>query len=212
MPTPTPTLTDRDRELVDMLARRVRVCALDQVARRFWSGSSQAERLARARLATLRDAGLVTVTERPARPMIPVEAPLVIWRPHRPAPDFAGVSRRLADRWPDAVHRTPCVCAAEGAQGVAGVRPAAPPADSEVSHDLHVTEVYFRMLDELPTRASTWTLETHLPKGQGVKVPDAVVRDGLDRTAIEFGGIYDRRKLESFHDYCRQQRMGYELW
>ena len=31
-------------------------------------------------------------------------------------------------------------------------------------------------------------------------------------TAIEFGGLYDRVKLEAFHDYCRRERMGYELW
>lgn len=100
----------------------------------------------------------------------------------------------------------------DGARGVAGVKASTPPADSEVSHDLHLAEVYFRMLEELPTRASTWILETHLPKGQGVKVPDAIVRDGLDRAAIEFGGLYDRVKLESFHAYCRDKKMGYELW
>ena len=68
------------------------------------------------------------------------------------------------------------------------------------------------MLDELPTRARSWTLETDLPKGQGIKLPDAMVRDGLYRTAIEFGGRYKSAKLEAFHKYCAAQELGYEIW
>jgi len=207
------TLTERDRRLIGLLATRVRVLSVPQIAARFWGDSAARERLARERLGRLRSAGLLDITERPCRPMIEITAPLVVWRPHRSDPDFAALARQLASRWPDRAERTLCVTTTdEGARGVAGVRAAAPPADSEATHDLHVAEVYFRMLDELPSRAATWTLETRLPKGQGVKVPDAMVRDGLDRTAIEFGGLYDRAKLESFHAHCRAHRMGYELW
>lgn len=196
-----------------MLSVRVRVLSLEQVAARFWPEADQGRRLARDRLGKLAIAGLVTVEERATRAMLDFETPLAIWRPHRPAPDFIELARTLATRWPDDAVRTACVTVTDdGARGVAGVRASAPPADSEVSHDLHVAEVFFRMQNELPARATTWILETQLPKGQGVKVPDAMVRDGLDRTAIEFGGLYDRSKLESFHDYCRDQKMGYELW
>ncbi|MEQ9616821.1 MAG: hypothetical protein RLN60_02170 [Phycisphaerales bacterium] len=209
----TITLTARDRALIELLSVRVRVLSLDQVAARFWPEAGQGRRLAGNRLTKLASAGLVTVQERVTRTMLNLQQPLAIWRPHRPPPDFAHLARTLATRWPDGAARTACVTVTEGgAQGVAGIRASTPPADSEVSHDLHLTEVYFRMQDELPARASTWILETHLPKGQGVKVPDAIVRDGLDRTAIEFGGLYDRAKLEAFHDYCRGKRMGYELW
>ncbi len=196
-----------------MLSVRVRVLSVDQVAARFWPEAGQGRRLAKNRLAKLATAGLVTVQERVTRAMLDIQQPLAIWRLHRPPPDFAQLARTLATRWPDEVTRTACVTVTEdGARGVAGVKASTPPADSEVSHDLHLAEVYFRMLEELPTRASTWILETHLPKGQGVKVPDAIVRDGLDRAAIEFGGLYDRVKLESFHAYCRDKKMGYELW
>lgn len=213
VPSGSIALTARDRRLIEVLSLRVRVLSLDQVARRFWSGATQGDRLARTRLAKLQDAGLVTTFERPIRPLLGLAEPLAIWRPHRPPPDFAAIARHLASRWPDDAHRTVCVTATDdGARGVAGVRAAAPPADSEVNHDLHVAEVYFQMVELLPARASTWTLETRLPKGQGIKVPDAIVRDGLDRTAIEFGGRYGRKKLESFHAYCRDKQMGYELW
>jgi hypothetical protein len=207
------TLTDRDRSLIELLATRVRVLSLDQVSERFWPESDQGNRLARDRLAKLETAGLVETSERPARPMLALAEPLTVWRTHRPAPDFAALARTLSARWPDAMVRTLCVTAtSEGARGIAGARTAAPPADAEVTHDLHVAVVFLRMLDELPSRASTWKLETNLPKGQGVRVPDAIVRDGLDRTAIEFGGLYDRAKLQAFHEYCQGQQMGYELW
>ena len=207
------TLTDRDRSLIEVLSTRVRVLSLDQVTERFWAGSSQAARSARDRMAKLEAAGLIALAERMTRPTIELSEPLLVWRPHRPTPDLTAVVRTLASRWADEIVRTLCVTVApEGSRGIAGLAAATPPADAEVTHDLHVAAVYFRMLDELPARASTWTLETHLPKGQGVKVPDAMVRDGLDRTAIEFGGLYDRPKLESFHRYCHEQGMGYELW
>lgn len=212
-PTGSISLTDRDRRLIGLLAAKVRVLSVGQIAERFWPGSVQPTRLARGRLAKLERAGLLRTASRPSRPLLEVLEPLAIWRPHRPVPDFAAIARQLANRWSDSMVRMECVeVTDEGARGVAGVPAAAPPADSEVTHDLHVAAVYLRMLDELPARASTWILETRLPKGQGVKVPDAMVRDGLERTAIEFGGLYDRAKLEAFHEYCRQERMGYELW
>ncbi len=211
--TGTISLTERDRRLIGLLAKRVRMLSVAQVAARFWGDSAERVRLARERLRRLQSAGLLDLVERPCRPMIEIGQPLIIWRAHRAAPDFAALARQLTGRWPDRIERLPCVTVTdEGARGVAGVRAATPPADSEVTHDLHVAEVYFRMLDELPARASTWTLETRLPKGQGVKVPDAMVRDGLERTAIEFGGLYDRPKLEAFHEFCRSKGMGYELW
>lgn len=207
------SLTHRDRSVIELLSVRVRVLSIDQIAERFWADSNRPTRLARDRLAKLERAGLLRRASRPARPLLQIVEPLAIWRPHRPTPDFAAIARQLANRWPDDMVRMECIeVTDEGARGVAGVPAAAPPADSELTHDLHVAAVYLRMLDELPARASTWTLETRLPKGQGVKVPDAMVRDGLERTAIEFGGLYDRVKLEAFHDYCRRERMGYELW
>jgi hypothetical protein len=209
----TITLTARDRALIGLLSVRVRILSVDQIAARFWPEAGQGRRLAGNRLTKLAAAGLVTVQARVTRTMLDLRQPLAIWRPHRPPPNFAALARTLATRWPDDGARTVCVTVTEdGAQGVAGVHASSPPADSEVNHDLHLSEVYFLMLDELPARASTWILETHLPKGQGVKVPDAIVRDGLDRAAIEFGGIYNRSKLESFHEYCLAKKMGYELW
>ena len=48
---------------------------------------------------------------------------------------------------------------------------------------------------------------------EGDKVPDAVVKDGLYRTAIELvGSSYRAQKLEAFHTYCAAQDLGYELW
>ena len=68
------------------------------------------------------------------------------------------------------------------------------------------------MRRELPTRARSWVPEADLPVGQGIKVPDALVRDGMYRTAIEFGGQYDHAKLRSFHGYCSHKGWGYEIW
>ena len=58
-----------------------------------------------------------------------------------------------------------------------------------------------------------WVSEADLPAGKGVKVPDAMVRDGKQRTAVEFvGASYRLGKLEAFHSYCAGRGFGYELW
>ena len=69
-----------------------------------------------------------------------------------------------------------------------------------------------RVIVVLPTRAATWAPETQLPAGRGVKVPDAMVRDGRYVTAIEFGGEYSSDKLRQFHRYCENESFGYEVW
>jgi hypothetical protein len=49
--------------------------------------------------------------------------------------------------------------------------------------------VYLLLLRERPTRAWTWTFESELARPYE-KLPDAIIRDGGVKTAIELAGQY----------------------
>lgn len=205
-------LTPRDREILDALTRRVRVFTLAQVGRTWWGTTGSPEAGARRRLKVLEGAGLVTLVPLIAHPEIPLSGPLVCWQRGLPEPDAEQLAATLSRRWTEAERNTWCVVATGDAAAVVGGRGGRVPRESEGTHDIHLAAVYLRMTAELPTRARSWRSEASLKKGQGVKVPDAMVRDGKYDTAIEFGGVYSPAKLRAFHRYCAHKGLGYELW
>ena len=74
---------------------------------------------------------------------------------------------------------------------------------AQVSHNLHVTEVYLGFLEREPAIAAAWASEDELgeTRKKFEKQPDAVLydRDGKPRLAVEFGGLYGVDKLQAFH-------------
>jgi hypothetical protein len=205
-------LQPRDRAILMTLTRRVRVLTLAQIGRVWWSQTKHPERNAAGRSAALEQGGLLRLCTLMAHPEIPLRRPLGSWQPGLLPPDLKKLAKGLAARWTESDTATRCVVATEEA----GVRFAGhggrPPRDSEATHDIHLAAVYLKMAEELPTRAQSWVPEAELPKGQGVKVPDAIVKDGLYQTAVEFGGRYPEPKLRAFHDYCAERDLGYEVW
>ncbi len=205
-------LQPRDREVLEVLTRRVRVLTLGQIARTWWASSLQAERKAWRRLQRLEHDGWVEIVRLMAHPELTLQDPHAIWYPGKAPPNLRRLAIRLKRRWDQAEAATACVVGTEQAAAALGGAGRRVPRDSEATHDIHVAAVYLRMRAELPTRARSWVSEAALPAGQGVKVPDALVRDGRYWTAIEFGGQYDHSKLETFHAYCEAQGWGYEVW
>jgi hypothetical protein len=212
---PLARLSARDAELLQTLAQRVRLLSLVQVARTWWHGSKRPEVDAIRRLRTLAAAGLVTLEEYLAAPELAQDEPLATWQPGLSSPDLPAVARACARRAAVSAVVTLCACATALAATHYGGRAGHPPRDTEISHDLHLAHVYLLMCEELPTRAATWQMEDVIFPGRcepGAKRPDALVSDGLHNTAIESAGAYDRPKLEAFHRYCEEARLGYELW
>ncbi len=205
-------LQPRDREILETLTRRVCVLSIRQIARTWWSESHQAERRAWRRVRQLERDGWVEVIRAMAHPELPLQHPHTIWYPGKAPANFGKLAGRLQERWNQPEVSTPCVVGTEQAGAAFSGHGGRAPQDSEVTHDVHLAAVYLLMRRELPTRAASWVGEAALPVGQGIKVPDALVCDGRQRTAIEFGGSYDHVKLSDFHGYCESQGRGYELW
>ncbi len=214
MPVPRSSiqLQARDRQIITTLARFVRVLSVAQIGAFWWPRAKDPARNAGLRMVALQRTGLVEVESFMAHPLLRLKKPKATWQPGLVKPDLAKAGKWLRARWSKADVSTPCVIATSEAGVHFAGHGGRSPRDSEVTHDIHLAAVYLNMIKELPTRAQSWVSEAALPKGQGIKVPDAIVQDGLYQTAVEFGGQYGNQKLEGFHEYCAKKNLGYEIW
>ena len=106
-------LIDRDIEILDTLATKVRLLSVPQIADAWWpdraSGKSQAVR----RLRQLKAAGLIDEQTIHAYPPISLTEPVATWAPGGPEPDCEAISYRLQSRWSGSPRLTPVYTASE---------------------------------------------------------------------------------------------------
>ena len=150
-----------------------------------------------------------------ARPLLALDAPLFVWAPGQPPPDCGRLSYRAQARW-DVPARPTLVWYAGpvAAARLGGWARGAVKNYCQVTHDLHVSELYLKLLRSDHPRAATWVGEDALPPGiLGPCVPDAVLmRRRTPARAIEFGGAYPPERFEKFHEHCSLNQMPYEIW
>ncbi len=213
--TPHVSLTERDREILDTLVRRVRVLSIRQIATHWWPGRESGRRLASRRLAKLESAGWVECYRLMARPELALDGPLVVWAMGQPMPNFDALAYQLRSRWKEPAENTEVVVATAHAGRLLGGYGGRRPRPSEATHDLHMASIYLKVCRKNAMLASTWLSEEFLarqrPKRRG-KVPDAMVSHNHHPLIIEFGGAYAAPKLREFHDYCASQNWPYEIW
>lgn len=213
------SFTDRDHDLLAVLTLRVRTMTLQQIAT-LWTEPARTPTHppfpdARRRVELLMHSGLVEITPMLAHPAIELTEPLAVWQPGLPPPAFGEIAYAAKSRWKCPPVVTEFVTATTDAGRLMGGQGGRHPRTSEASHDMHLAAVYLRMRRELRTRSESWRSEAQvLAKRDGAadKLPDALVRDGRSKTAIEFVGEYPATKLAAFHGYCEREGFGYELW
>ena len=211
---PNLVLTPRDTELLEVLTRRIRMLSITQIGRVWWPTSESPEAIARRRLVQLEQAGYLERLSVMAHPELELAQPVAVWRPGLPTPELGPISWRLKSRWTEPLVNTACVIATKFAGRFLGGYGGRKPRRAETTHDLHLSSVFLQMRTRQPERAATWISEADRKKetGYGEKLPDGIVLDGDHKTAIEFGGAYDRPKLEEFHEFCHDQKLAYEIW
>lgn len=220
---PDAPITDRDRLVVETLAKRVRFLTLAQVARVWWCGDPNSVARASRRIGRLGDIGLVGTCRVMIHPELPLRRPLAVWSPGDARPGFGAVAYEAHTRWTQPLRIETVVFATERAADAAGGHAGRPPKASEATHDAHVSAVYLRLLAARPDTASTWMHESAILAGRVKqryrrrkpryeKLPDAVVGVGEGTTFIEFAGAYARERVRAFHRYCEEQQTGYQLW
>ena len=207
-------ITGRDREILHSLCIAVRLFSQNQIAS-YWFGGDRAN--ARRRLKRLASEGLVLRIAVRARTLPQLNQPVASWQCGQPAPSFAQVSNALRQRWKrNAVRTCTCFVATNEATrlfGGRGVGELKKPA--QAGHDLGVSQVWLRFAATRPDWAKAWRGEdvmAHTRRGE--KLPDAfIVNSNNDVVClIEFGGAYDQRRTQAFHEDCVARELPYQMW
>ena len=93
--------TERDLDIIETLTRRLRLLAIEQIARIWWPRAGS-RRVIRRRLRVLADANLIHRTIANVHPLLDVSRPLAQWSPGDDEPDFWKVSQDAKNRWQSA--------------------------------------------------------------------------------------------------------------
>ncbi len=208
-------LGDRDTAILTVLTRRVRVLAEFQLARQWWSHATNPPASARKSLRRLVDAQLLAEGIGMAHPMLPMNSPVLSWSPGTPMPDAESGSYRLQSRWTLRPRSIRWYTATQSAGSLMGGFGGRAPRDSELTHDIHLAELYLRLCARDAAQAASWASETDLFKiglGRSQRLPDAIVRNGDSWLVLEFGGAYPAPKLREFHGFCEYHGLAYEIW
>lgn len=212
---PPIVLTAKTGELLNVLTKRLRLLSIPQIARTWFTDTRDPPINALQTAKRLETRGLVRVLAVMAHPEIELVNPLFRWLPNSDAepPDFGRLAYRAQARWTRALARLSLVMATERANHLVGGRLGGRPLRSrEVTHELHLGQLFLRLRDEAPATAESWQPEDQLfreRRGEGRKLPDAQVTVP-EIVAIEFAGAYAKSKIAKIHQDLQHSR--YELW
>ena len=210
----TTTWTPRDLDVVETLTRRVRLLAIEQIARIWWP-SATSSRAVRRRLRRLAAGGLIHRAIVNAHPLLPIARPLVRWSPDRNDPDFGRASAQARSRWNQPAIPHEVYFASRLGANLLGSSAGKLPDLTHRDHDLLLGQVYVWYRTKCTAEPGCWLGEDALPKaGYRIKDPDAflVGSGGRFLRVIESAGAYGRAQVESFHEHCLERDLPYELW
>jgi hypothetical protein len=209
----TLAITERDEELLATLSLKVHLASLGQIASAWWAKSRTPAKSARVRLRKLQESGWLEKQRVNIHPLLPLLQPLLTWAPSKAEPDFGAIAYRLQKRWTKALEPTTVYIASRKTAHRFGGFGGKFKHRTQLTHDLHLAAIYFAMLSEDSALAKRWSGEEERCS-DGEKLPDAVLIDADANVTevIEFGGQYDRRRVEAFHRYCEIRCFQYQLW
>ena len=196
-----------------MLALRVKVLAVEQIAWHWWPGASA--EAAKRRLEQLAQAGWISLRRMAAKgiTMLPPKAPLLVIQTGNEEPGVeAGCPRGAQSLEPThggfvhsviGTHRLAAISARllEAFGYLKGRTIWSSPRSTSHSYALS------RLWQRLGVVSNLL-----LPAGSNGVVPDAMIQSDC-ATAIEVvGESYGIAKLQRFHDHCMKSRWSYQLW
>ena len=210
-------LTSRDEQVLQSLCARVRLMTLDQIAEHWWMDNKQPNDDARRRLSSLVDAGLLNSSTALAAPLPPMTEPVLSWLPGDEEPDCGAVAWKLQSRWTNGPRVVTVYLATTKATRIFGGKARGYlKQEYQATHDLGVSQMYLDLHRRSPELAAAWIGEDILaPYRRRQKLPDAVVAtspEAQPTVVLEFGGAYDKPRVQSFHEDCRDRGHAYELW
>ena len=204
----------RDHEILSALTVKVRFFSLRQITDTFFA-SDMAN--ATRRLRTLEARGFLVQRRLIARTPPRLEAPLICWKPGQNRPDADHLSHSLKKRWErQGVRQRICYFPGPKYQALTGFPCRTSPIHQlHATHDLGLAELYLFFRSQRVTDAKQWRGENAFSCGELRKQqPDAILVDSSNQfvSAIEYGGLYNAKRLDRFHRWCQQRSLPYELW
>jgi 2-succinyl-5-enolpyruvyl-6-hydroxy-3-cyclohexene-1-carboxylate synthase len=208
--------TSESFSLIDVLARRVRVLTVGQIARTWFSAAADPHQAALKALRRLECAEMVWINTQMVHPELPLAEPLLDWHPDANVePCFDRLAWLTEKRWQARPERTHVVRATAKARALRGALACGRKAlrASDLTHDVHVAAVFLLFAKENPQLAASWSGEDEIlawKRALTSRIPDAVIEQDGEEIAVDFAGRYDARKLRAMHADYRCQR--YQLW
>lgn len=206
------SITPRDLALLIALTRCVRMLSVRHTTL-LWR-KPLGSRWVLRRLRQLAAGQLLQIHTINIRELIPA-TPLFRWKPGNAEPNFRDIANLARTRWPIAAQPTTVCVASHMIANMMGSTACNLPRLEQRDHDLLLAEVFVRYHSENPNIADQWHGEHARPKaGYRIKDPDVFLTDSSGRAlqVIESAGCYSARQVESFHDYCAESSLPYELW
>ena len=207
------TWTALEIDLMTSLTCKVRVLSTQQIINA-WKQEHSTETLAFS-VRRLNAARLIRVENWTVVLPKVSSKPLFTWKPGQQQPDTWPLSKEARSRWNRPASTIEVFQATNLAGRVFGSRSGHKIREIERRHDLLLSEVFVLYRLGLPKLADCWIGEDALPIAErGVKNPDAFLVDEQyqPRRVIESAGSYSQKQMDTFHEYCRQCRLPYELW
>lgn len=207
-------MTEREQDILRTLTHRVRYLTADQLVRAWWkpgrSGTVGMRRTVRSLIAR----GLLEAQRLPIEPLLNLEHPILAWRPGDPDPEPGPLSRLLQNRWTEHACTTSIYFASWTAARLLGGYGGGIKNSLQVTHDLHLSQLFLKLRADDPGAAERWETEDLREFTPREKVPDVYLRnsEGEVEKVIEFGGKYDADRVLKFHAYCENRGYPYELW
>ena len=211
------SLTERDQELLSSLCGRVRLFTLEQIASTWWSETKSSKADSRRRLGKLAACDFVQKLRVFAAPLPVLNCAVASWQPSQSPPDFGSVAWKLQKRWEHGPKAATAYIAGRQATKIFGGKPhSSLKIGFQATHDLGVSQMYLQLKASNPEAATRWIGEDVLaPYRKKQKLPDAVIATATSETpelVLEFGGAYDKRRVEEFHIDCERRSLPYEIW
>jgi hypothetical protein len=204
--------SQEELSVIRALALQVRLVTAEQLAKGWFAGFVDAAARAETLIGRLRKASFIDRIVSEAHPLLEQVRPLFSWKvgtAHPEDREILAVAEQSRARW-----RLPHVPVEVFRAGKRACRAFGAFVDArrikhcEVTHDLHLTEVFIDYRRRRPRLAAQWLGEGAFPKLGlsilGMKDPDAYLLDscGVGLRVIEYGGSYEAEHLRAFHRHC----------
>lgn len=202
-------LIERDLQIADVLACRVRVMEFRQIAAVWWDGNETATR---RRLTALVNAGVIDRTVANVCPR--GNRPRFTWSAGDRTPDIDSLREHTRRQWLKPTRPCELFSASKLTANLFGQDAAHFSAIDDRNRQLLLSDAFVNCTTTRSMEASHWhTSSTENMEESGQGRPDVLIAENANHPARAIATLSGSpRRLEELHSFCADQELPYELW